>query len=205
MADPSPLDRFTKSPENTDRVFVAAASTVWLIALALAVLAIISLVRLGSGPQVHSGGEASSGSTWWLWLIIGVSAAIIAGAMPLLVRARQAAQSAPSRRAVSKPAVRRAVDRYPPEFSTSVPQNRIPAAALDRLWLRGGLGVLTATGVAMGAVALATYLIAEGNDTGAYISFGVAALVSLGMIAIPEVFLKELKDRLAESDAVHAA
>ena len=126
-------------------------------------------------------------------------------AMPLLVRARQAAQSAPSRRAVTKPAVRRAVDRYPPEFSTSVPQNRIPAAALDRLWLRGGLGVLTATGVAMGAVALATYLIAEGNDTGAYISFGVAALVSLGMIAIPEVFLKELKDRLAESEAVHAA
>jgi hypothetical protein len=45
---------------------------------------------------------------------------------------------------------------------------RVPAALVERLWLRGTTSLLTAMGLALTAVAVATYLLAVSSDTAAW-------------------------------------
>jgi hypothetical protein len=70
---------------------------------------------------------------------------------------------------------------------------------LDRMWLRCGVGVLTAMGVAMIAVATATYLMAVESDTASWTAYGVAAVVTVAMTVIPVLYLRQLRVALANS------
>ena len=80
-----------QSPETVDRLMVGVCGAIWLVLLAISVIATVALVQLGKGHQ--GGGEERS--SWLLYSIIVVSALVIIGAIPLLLRARQAALTEP--------------------------------------------------------------------------------------------------------------
>ena len=65
------------------------------------------------------------------------------------------------------------------------------------MWLRCGLGVLTALGLAYVAVAVATYLMALDKVTASWVVYGVAGVITLAMIAIPVGYLRRLRSSLA--------
>lgn len=78
--------------ENLNRILLGVCAAVWLIALGAAVAATVALTELGrSRPAVSSDGD----TPWLLYTVIGVSAVVIIGAVPLLLRARQTAQAEP--------------------------------------------------------------------------------------------------------------
>jgi hypothetical protein len=82
---------------------IGVCGVIWLILLAAGVFATVAMVRLGSGHT--SGGEGQS--SWLLYTIIIVSALVIIGAVPLLMRARRAALAvAEERQARSELALR---------------------------------------------------------------------------------------------------
>jgi hypothetical protein len=76
-----------RSPDTVDRLLVGVCGAIWLVLLAAWVVATVALVRLASGHP--SGSERHS--SWLLYSIIVVSALIIIGAIPLLLRARRSA------------------------------------------------------------------------------------------------------------------
>ena len=65
--------------------------------------------------------------------------------------------------------------------------------AVDQLWLRCAVVIAVAMGVAMIAIGVATYLMAVGYDGVAWGLYGVAAVVTLAMPAIPWFFLRQLR------------
>lgn len=186
------------SPESRDRALITACAVIWLLVLGMGVAATVALADLGRG---HSGGDPSAETPWLLYVIIAVSAVVIATAIPLLLRARRAAlqdQAIPGAGAASGTLAQ--VDRDPPGYPGPMPARHstaaLPAELLDRIWLRCGLGVLTATGAAMLAVALAAYLLAVDAGTGAWSALAVAAVVTVGMVAIPVLCLRSLQAAL---------
>jgi hypothetical protein len=78
--------------DNLDRILVAVCAAIWLAVLGSAVAATVALVDLGRG---HPDSSSTSGTPWLLYTVIGVSALVIIGAIPLLVRARRAALADP--------------------------------------------------------------------------------------------------------------
>src|SRR3954453_16995789 len=74
--------------DSTDRLLLIGCAIVWLAALGAGVAAIVALVDLGTA---HSTGTDKSDTPWLLYAIIAVSAVVIAGAIPLLIRARRTA------------------------------------------------------------------------------------------------------------------
>lgn len=180
-----------RPPETVDRLMVGVCGAIWVVFLVVAVIAAVALVNLGTGRG--SGGQHSS---WLLYTIIAVSVAVIAGAIPLLIRARRAAlESAPAApaEAPEPPAAPRSVDA-PTEkirvFGTVVdPHYRAPEpvsesglhAAVERIWLRGAASLLGMMGLALTAVAMATYLLSVYSDTAAWTLLGVAGIVTAAM------------------------
>ena len=82
--------------ETVDRALLGACAVVWLAVIGVSVAAVVALVELGSG---RAGEPApNSGTPWGLYVVIGISAAIILASVPLLLRARRAAQQEPPRR-----------------------------------------------------------------------------------------------------------
>ena len=77
----------THSPETVDRLLVGVCGAIWLVLLAVSVIATVALIQLGRG---HTGTREEH-SSWLLYSIIVVSALIIIGAIPLLLRARRTA------------------------------------------------------------------------------------------------------------------
>ena len=71
-----------------------------------------------------------------------------------------------------------------------------PAAAVDQVYLRFGLSVACALGVAATAIGAATYLMAVDSDTLGWVSYGFAGVVTLGSIALPWHYLRELTSSL---------
>lgn len=197
MTDGNALARFTGTPEAIDRAVVIACAVVWLLVLGFSVAAGVALVDLGRG---HPQGEHGGGSTsWLLYVVIGVSAVVIAAAIPLLMRARREVTAEPD----GSPApvrTRAVVDRDPPGYPGPTPArysaNVISAAELDRMWLRCGLGVLTAAGVAMVAIAIATHLMAVDMNGAAWGVYAVAGVVTVAMVAIPLFYLRWLSAEL---------
>ncbi len=173
-----------RSPETVDRVLLIACAVVWLLVLGFSVAAGVALADLGRGHPASSAGDGST--PWLLYTVIGVSALVIALAIPLLLRARNAAPAAGSGATVQRAA------GYPVP-KPAQPAASIAPAALDRLLVRCGLGVLTAMGVALIAVAIATHLMAVGSNGASWALYGVAGAVTVAMVAIPILLLRQLQ------------
>ena len=237
----------SRSPESIDRFMVAVCGAIWLVLLAMSVVATVALVQLGRGRDAGPDGQSS----WLLYSIIAVSALIIAGAIPLLLRARRTAFADPgstgsdpggvsgsgvagsgvagsgvsgsgvSGSGVSGSGVSgsgsgvadsgpvlpveapteklrvfgTAVDPYAREAAPEpVAVSRVPAGVVDRLWLRGTASLLGAMGLALTAVATATYLLATGSDTETWVALGTAAVITVAMPAVLVAFARRLSD-----------
>jgi hypothetical protein len=227
----------TRSPEAVDRAMVAVCGAIWLVMLAMSVVATVALVQLGQGREADPGGQSS----WLLYSVIAVSALIIAGAIPLLLRARRTALADPGAGAgsgesglgksglgksgsgesgsgsgaadpgpvlpIEAPTEKlrvfgTAVDPYAREAAPApATVSRVPAAVVDRLWLRGTTSLLGAMGLALTAVATATYLLTAGNDTGTWVALGTAAVITVATPAILVAFTRRLSDAI---DAVES-
>jgi len=229
----------SRSPESIDRFMVAVCGAIWLVLLAMSVVATVALVQLGRGRDAGPDGQSS----WLLYSIIAVSALIIAGAIPLLLRARRTALADPgstgsdpggvsgsgvagsgvagsgvagsgvsgsgSGSGVADPGpvlpveapteklrvFGTAVDPYAREAAPEpVAVSRVPAGVVDRLWLRGTASLLGAMGLALTAVATATYLLATGSDTETWVALGTAAVITVAMPAVLVAFARRLSD-----------
>ncbi|CAN1501160.1 Protein of unknown function DUF2561 [Mycobacteriaceae bacterium] len=204
-----------RSPEAVDRAMVAVCGAIWLVMLGMSVVATVALVQLGRGRDADPGGQSS----WLLYSVIAVSALIIAGAIPLLLRARRtaladsgagaesgsgASDSGPGAAdpgpvlPIEAPTEKlrvfgTAVDPYAREAAPAT-VSRVPAAVVDRLWLRGTTSLLGAMGVALTAVAIATYLLTTGNTTGTWAALGTAAVITVAMPAILVAFTRRLSE-----------
>ena len=199
--------------DSLDRILLGACAAIWLVALGAGVAATVALVDLGRGHQVQSG-DAST--PWLLYTVIGVSAAVIVAAVPLLLRARRGSLPDPpdAPDGADRPAAETAdttidapteqlrmyrslTDPSSPHSDVPQPPARTvapaPMAALDQLWLRCTVFIASAMGIAMIAIGVATYLMAAGHDGVAWALYGVAAVFILGMPAIPWHYLRQLR------------
>jgi hypothetical protein len=199
----------TRSPETVDRLMVGVCGAIWLVLLAAGVFATVAMVRLGSGHT--SGGEGQS--PWLLYSIIVVSALVIIAAVPLLMRARRAAQAVvdpddapvespvepvnPTEAATEKMRVF-GVDPYERVLPEARPL-QVSEELVDRLLLRGTVSLLGAMGVALTAVTIGGYLLAERNDTGAWVALGLAAVVTVAMPAVAIFFQRQLGEAVEEA------
>lgn len=196
-------------PPNLDRILLGVCAAVWLAALGVAVAATVRLVDLGSGRGTVRAeiAEASGSDTpWALYTVIGVSAVVIAVAIPLLIRARQQSTDRPLRSSTgtgltgsgdsavlpTREARRRAADSASAVAENPVRGGALPAV-VEQVYLRCGAAVLAAVGAGTLAVAVATYLMAGGNSTGAIALYIIAGIVTVGMAAVPWFYLRELR------------
>jgi len=187
---------------------VGVCGAIWLVLLAVSVIATVALVQLGRGDV----GGTDKQSPWLLYTIIAVSALIIAGAIPLLLRARQtalpdAATDVPAPDAPVRPTEApteklrvfgTAVDPYARKLEVPTAVPRVPTSVVDRLLLRGTASLLGAMGLALIAVATATYLLATESDTAAWAALGTAAVITVAMPAILVAFQSKLAETVDE-------
>jgi hypothetical protein len=193
--------------DNVNRVLLAACAVVWLAVIGVSVAAIVALVELGSGRAGDA--RSDSGTPWGLYLVIGVSAAVILGSIPLLLRARRAAQQQPPPRrqpveatteklrvfgsaAATDP--RRPGDRRPPARTPSA--GGMSEGMVDQMWLRFTASMATAIGAATLAVATATYLMGVKDDGTATAALVVAGIITVLMPLIPFRQLRELRTQI---------
>lgn len=194
----------TVPPDVVDRILVGACAAIWLVLLGMSVAAAVALVDLGRGfHQIAKNPH----TPWVLYAVIIVSALIIAGAIPVLLRARRmgltdpAARSAGSARGQARPPVR-LMSPAPRTAAERARQQRVRAvepagewsgAAVDRVWLRGTV-VLTGTmGAALIAVAAATYLMAGGHDGPSWVGYGLAGIVTAAMPVVEWLHIRQLR------------
>ena len=205
--------------DRTDRILLGICAAVWLAALGAGVAATVALVDLTHSPT----GSGDSGTPWFLYTVIGVSAAVIVAAVPLLLRARRSSgddeekspdttEAPPERPEAQQPA--RGADApteklraATPSAEASGPPPRLQRTAtpssvsplVDQLFLRFGVVMFTAMGVATLLTGVATYLMAVDTETIAWVLFGLAGLVTAGMGAVVWYFLRELGAQTAGS------
>jgi hypothetical protein len=192
-------------PDVIDRILLGACAVIWLVLIGVSVAATVALADLGQG--FHKAAR-NSHTTWVLYVVIAVSALIIAGAIPVLLRARRSLQSEPPAAPVGGTArgARGASDR---PIRPGAPAKRPVAEAarrgtvqtadgwsgeeVDRIWLRGTLALVGAVGIALVAVATATYLMAVGSDGGAWIAYGLAGAITAGMPVLEVLYVRQLR------------
>jgi Protein of unknown function (DUF2561) len=192
----------TVPPDVIDRILVGACAAIWLVLLGVSVAAAVALVDLGRGfhKMAHN-----SHTNWVLYAVIIVSALIIAGAIPVLVRARRMGLTEPAARSMAaparppvrlmSPAPRTAAERARRQrvVQAAEPAGGWSGAAVDRVWLRGTV-VLTGTmGAALIAVAAATYLMAVGHDGPSWVVYGVAGIVTAAMPVVEWLHIRQLR------------
>jgi Protein of unknown function (DUF2561) len=212
--------------DRTDRILLATCAGVWLVALGACVAATVALIDLGS-PHGASTGESET--PWLLYVVIAISAAVIVGAVPLLLRARRAAldESPPPARATPVRAV--PGQQPPPVPGAEAPTEKLRVApptggpvaarpgyptreaispqpsplttAVDQLWLRCAVVIAIAMGVATVAIGVATYLMAVDSNAAAWVFYVLAGLVTVAMPAIPWFYLRELRALVEPSAA----
>jgi hypothetical protein len=197
--------------DQTDRILVAGCAALWLAALGAGVAAVVALVDLGSG---HTATSSASDTPWLLYTVIGVSAAVIIGAVPLLIRARRSSLGGTQRPAARPAATARSGFGDPVEATTRLrtiggPAIRrqpvppvssrlgFPTAAVEQIWLRNSVVTAGAIGAATTLIGVGTYLMATEHDTVAWVAYGLAGLVTAAMPAAPWFFLRQLRDVLA--------
>lgn len=195
------------APVVVDRILIGACAAVWLVLVGVSVAAAVALADLGRGFHKVA---RDSHTTWVLYTVIIISALIIAGAIPVLLRARRmsGADSVPRPALSSAQGRRPARPAQPAVRAVSGPTRRdhvraFEAAtdwsgeAVDRIWLRGTVTLTGAIGTALIAVALATYLMAVGHDGASSASYAVAAVITAGMPAIEWYHVRQLRRTLA--------
>jgi Protein of unknown function (DUF2561) len=74
----------------------------------------------------------------------------------------------------------------------------LPDVAVDRIWLRGTVALMGTMGLALVAVAAATYLMAIGHEAFAWTGYGFAGFITLIMPLIPWQHVRRLHRMLAE-------
>jgi hypothetical protein len=73
--------------------------------------------------------------------------------------------------------------------------------AVDQLWLRCAVVIAIAMGVAVLAIGVATYLMAVDDNAAAWVFYVLAGIITVGMPAIPVVYLRQLRAMLDNSAA----
>ncbi len=196
-------DRKLSGPENLDRILLGVCAGIWLLALGAGVAATVALVDLSNGRGSVRAELSGSDTPWVLYTVIGVSAAVIAAAIPLLIRARRDNTVRPAR-AVTGGGTGSAVDDIAAVTGrpagrrravTSGSDGRPPAlpAIVEQVYVRCATAIGCAVGGGVLAVAIGTYLMATGKDTGAWAAYIVGGLITVGMVAVPWFSLRELR------------
>jgi hypothetical protein len=195
------------APATADRLLVGLCAAVWLALVGMSVAAIVALMDLGRGFHDARGNPHTSSV---LYAIIIISALIILAAIPVLLRARRTTRDGPVARSARAPA--RSASGQPTRsehtpVSAMTPQGRteqlttlrpaLPDAAVDRVWLRGTVVLMSTIGAALLAVAVATYLMAIGHDAFSWTSYGIAGFVTLIMPLVPWRQVRQLRRTLA--------
>jgi hypothetical protein len=197
--------------DQTDRILAGVCAALWLTALGAGVAAVVALVDLGTN---HTATASESDTPWLLYAVIAISAAVIVGAVPLLIRARRSAVNGAQKPAIRAESTPRAGFGDPVAATTrlntvggpairrgAVPPatSRVgfPTAAVDQIWLRSSLVIAAAIGAATTLIGVGTYLMATESDTAGWVAYGLAAIVTVGMPAAPWFFLRQLRDVLA--------
>lgn len=173
---------------TTDRVLAGASAVAWLTALGAGVAALVALVDLGRG---HTQTVESAETPWLLYTVIGISVVVIAASIPLLLRARAQADNPPPARnsgARREPVAPRRVGYPAPTYR----QDAVATALVEKVWLRFVLSVTCAIGVAAAIIGLGTYLLATDHDVAAWCAYGLAGVVTVGMVALPVIASREL-------------
>ncbi|MEO8814218.1 MAG: DUF2561 family protein [Mycobacterium sp.] len=192
------------SPKVVDRILLGLCALIWLVLLGMSVAAVVALVDLGRG--FHQPTEDPH--TGLLYIVIGVSALIILGAIPVLLRTRQPGVSGrpaglPPLSRDGRVSVRRAEGQLPDgEFDARAggrrsvgPRRASPhLAEVERILLRGVTELACVTGAALTAVAVATYLMTVGKDTGAWVGYGAAGIITAAMPTVPWLHVRQLRD-----------
>jgi hypothetical protein len=200
------------TPDQTDRILVIAAIVLWLAALGAAVAAVVALVGLASSHAVAAG---EPDTPWLLYSVIGISAVVIIGAIPLLLRARQTAAgggvlrpTAPDDGGGSDGGAPSVTQRLQPfgapvlrRHSTPPAGSRVgfPTAAVEQIWLRCTASIAGAMGAATTGIGVATYLMASDHDAAAWSVYVVVGIITVAMTAAPWYFLRELHGVLESS------
>ena len=212
----SPSPRRTLSgPDNLERILMAACAVIWLAALGAAVAATVALVDLGSGRGTVRAelSEASGSDTpWVLYTVIGLSAAVIVIAIPLLVRARKQTTSRPIRdhtpaggsvaediAAVPPREPRRG--RAEPTLEMTGTRGAALPGVVDQVFARCGLSIGCAVGAGTLAVGVATYLLATDSGSAAVAFLIIAGIITVAMPVLPWFYLRELKSVVGASAA----
>jgi len=210
--------------DRTDRILLGACAAVWLVALGAGVAATVALIDLGTA---HAQATGDPETPWLLYAVIAISAAVIIGAVPLLLRARRATldespppdpttssdravpgeqpqpvrgADAPTEKLQVPPTVVDGPAAVRPGYPTRQAISREPnpvSAAVDRLWLRCAVVIAIAMGAATVAIGVATYLMAVDHDAVAWVFYVIAGLVTVAMPAVPWLYLRQLRALLA--------
>lgn len=191
------------SPDVIDRILVGACAAVWLVFTGVSVAATVALMDLGRGFHEMAGNPHT---TWVLYAVIVVSALVIVGAIPVLLRARRMAEAEPATRPTGAsvrggrsigsghPAKRAVAESAPVQHADAFEvAAEWSSEAVDRIWLRGTVVLTSAIGIALIAVAAATYLMAVGHDGPSWISYGLAGVVTAGMPVIEWLYARQLR------------
>jgi hypothetical protein len=201
----------TIPPDVIDRILVGACAAIWLVLLGVSVAAAVALADLGRGFHRAA---SSPHTTWVLYVVIVVSALIIAGAIPVLLRARRMARAEPPVRSTpapagvaSRPLVRSGAPAARTVAERARPQ-RVPATGtttelsgvtVDRIWLRGTVILAGTMGAALIAVAAATYLMAVGDEGPSWVGYGLAGIVTAAMPVVEWLHVRQLRRVTAEN------
>lgn len=192
-------------PDVIDRILLGACAAIWLVLLGVSVAAAVALADMSRGFHKMA---SSPHTTWVLYAVIIISALIIAGAVPVLLRARRMSQAEPGVRPAGTPArgtgrpVLRPGSPTPRTVAERAREHRAqPAeaasewsgAAVDRVWLRGTVILTGAMGAALIAVAAATYAMAVGHDGPSWVGYGLAGLITAAMPAVEWLHVRQLR------------
>ena len=134
-------------PELIDRILLGACAAIWLVLLGVSVAATVALSDLSRGFHKSA---SSPHTTWVLYAVIIVSALIIAGAVPVLLRARRmtqpetAAQPSGTRGAGDRQAVVAARLAHTAHRGRTGPRARAckSRSRTGVVWCRGGPGLV---------------------------------------------------------------
>lgn len=196
------------SPTTGDRILIGLCAAVWLALIGMSVAAVVALADLGRGFHGERGNPHTSSV---LYAIIIISALVILAAIPMLLRARRMTRAEPGARTTGLGARGTGQpDRsgYPPARGVSQQARTerltalrpaLPDAEVERIWLRGSLFLIGAMGLALVAVAAATYLMAIGYQGAAWTVYVIAGIVTVAMPLILWLQDRRLRRMLADS------